>query len=189
MSTLEERVERAFREVVVGTPYCSISVKGLCGSADVSRKMFYKRFDGKGDVLRFIFDRDVVNPQLELCQLLSFEKMASFGPQMVQHMFKAVVEDGDFYRSVVHAPQGGQGAFAIAASDSLYEFYLVLLREFRYRGADPKPDYIARFFADAEARMMAKWLREDFLLTSEEASMLFSRMALPFWKSVVQMTK
>lgn len=189
MNSLETEVERAFRESVGEMPYCSLSVKGLCERAGVSRKMFYKRFGGKGDVLRFIFSRDVVDPQLELCRLLSFEKMGSFGPQMVQHMFRAVVNDGDFYRAVVQAPQGGQGAFAAVASDSLYGFYLVLLREYHYRGADPKPDYIARFFADAEARMMAKWLREDFRLTSEEASMLFSRMALPFWKSLVKASR
>ena len=189
MAALEENIEKAFRRAVVDTPYCSISVKGLCEKAGASRKMFYKRFDGKGDLLRHIFFRDVVNPQLELCQLLSFGKMGGFGAQMEQHMFKAVRDDGDFYRNVVNAPQGGEEAFAEAATSALREFDLELLREFGYRGADPKPDYIATFFAEAKARMMTKWIRDDYPLTSDEASTLYSRMTLPFWNNLVKMFK
>ncbi len=34
-------------------PYHKISVKELCGKADVSRQTFYQLFDGTGDVVRF----------------------------------------------------------------------------------------------------------------------------------------
>ena len=184
MGDVEKRIEQAYRASVAELPYPSISVVLLCKRAGVSRKMFYKCFKGKDDVLRSIFERDVVAPQAELCRIFTLEKMASFAPNMERHIFELVHRDGDFYRDVVRAAHGGEAAFVGAAAQSFAAFNRVVLDEYGYRGSDTERDYIASYFAEAKAHMLAKWVGEDYPLTPEEASGLYSRMALPFWEGM-----
>lgn len=177
-------VESALRDAVAEMPYCSISVKFLCEQAGVTRKAFYKRFGGKGDVLRAIFERDVVSPEVELIELLSFEKMRSRAERMEERMFQAVLDDGGFYRDLVCAPQGGRGAFMTAAVDALRDFNLMLLDKHDFKGDEWQFGYVASFYANAKARVILDWVESGFAVPSGEVSRLYSRMALPFWKSL-----
>ena len=182
MREIENEVERAYRELIAsGVPYTKISVLSICDRAGVTRKVFYKCFKGKDDVLRRAFDRDVVAPQVELCRILSFEKMAKFAPNMERHIFEAVHDDGAFYQAVVSAPQGGEEAFSRMAVAAFTKFNRIMLAEYGYAGTEVKIDYVAAYFAEAKARMLVKWIREGFPLSSEDAADLYSRMALPFW--------
>lgn len=184
MGATEDAIERAYRAAVASLPYCKISVKLLCERAQVSRKVFYKHFGGKTDVLKYVFTRDVVSPQVELCRLLSFEKMSEYACNMEERMFAAVYDDGSFYRNVVAAPQGGREAFASSVSASFRDFNQTLLDEFAFCGSDLEADYVAAYFADAKTQMMLKWVEEDFPLSAGEAGELYSRMALPFWRRI-----
>ena len=177
-------MEEAYRQSVVDTPYCSISVKSLCEKAGITRKAFYKRFGSKGDVLRAVFERDVIRPQIELIELLSFQKMRLRAPQMEQHMLQAVFDDGAFYRNVVTAPQGGREAFLKAASKAFYDFDKKMLDEFHYHADEWQAESTARFFAHGKAHYFLDWIEGDFSVSVDDASKLYSRMVLPFWSSL-----
>lgn len=184
MSDLLGEAERVYREAVAEMPYCSISVKMLCARAGVTRKAFYKTFGCKSDVLRAIFERDVVRPQVELIELLSFDKMRLRAPQMERHMFQAVRDDGAFYRDVVLSPQGGREAFLQAVGDVFRDFNESMLQEYGFKGEAWQRDFAASYFAEAKAYYFLKWIEGDFAERVEDVSALYSRMALPFWKSL-----
>ena len=85
------KIEAAFRAAVPTTPYSSISVTALCEQAGISRKLFYRRFRGKDDVLHQIFARDVTDPLEELCHLLPLDKSTGFAKGLERRMFAAVL--------------------------------------------------------------------------------------------------
>ena len=184
MSELFEAIEVSFRKAISNTSYRSISVKDLCEDANVSRKAFYNEFDGRTDVLRRIFDRDVVHPAVELCSLLSFERMSKYAKEMEKHMFEAVRNDGEFYRDVVLAPMGGEEAFLRATKQSFHEFNLFLLDEFGYSGDSHRTEAIASFFALGKAGYIVEWIKAGYDPSAEEASAVLSTMVLPFWRSL-----
>ena len=186
MTDLEERIEAAYRQSVASNPYSSLSVLSLCDQAGVSRKMFYRHFKGKNDVLRHIFDRDVVAPQVELCRILSFEKMSAFAPKMERHIFSAIYADRCFYHDVVTSPQGGEDAFKAMTRSAFLKFNLIMLHEYGFKDTPERTDYVASYFADGKASYLTKWIREEFPLTPDEASDLYSSMALPYWKNVLR---
>ena len=179
-----DEVERALRDAVTEMPYCSVSVKLLCERAGITRKAFYKRFGGKGDVLRAVFERDVVSPEVELIELMSFEKMRTRAEKMEERMFQSVRDDGEFYRALVAAPQGGRGAFMEAAVGSFYDFNLMLLEKTNFKGDPWQLGYVASFYANAKARVILDWIEGGFEVPVEDVSRLYSRMALPFWRSL-----
>ena len=186
MTLVERDIERVYRDAVVVQPYSSISVKGLCAQAGVTRKAFYRTYAGKDDVLRQVIDREVVAPQIELCRLLSFDKMAVHAPKMEHRIFEAVQADGVFFRQVALCPRGGERALFETFSGAFVKFNRIMLKEYGYRAPEVQVDYVASYFAEAKACMMVKWVREGFPLSPDEASSLYSRMALPFWKGITQ---
>lgn len=177
-------VERAYRDAVSATPYSSISVKHLCEEAGVTRKAFYKRFDGKSDVLRRVFERDVVQPAVELCRLLSFGRMSRLAPEMERHMLQAVLDDGAFYRDVVAAPQGGREAFMRVASASFHDFNQLMLGEYGYSGEPWQVECVSAYFANAKASFLVGWIEGGYCVPVGELGRLYVEMALPFWSSL-----
>ena len=184
VSSLMDGIEGAFRDAVLDMPYCSISVKLLCENAGVTRKAFYRRFGGKGDVLRAVFERDVVAPQAEVIELLSSSQAHLHSEKMEARMFRAVLDDGDFYRALVAAPRGGRGAFMVAAVSAFRDFNMMMLDKYGFKGEAWQPDYVASFYANAKARVILDWIESDFSVSVEDISGLYSRMALPFWNSL-----
>ena len=137
-------------------------------------------------MLRTVIERDVVRPQLELIEILSFDKMRSHALTMEQHMFQAIHDDGAFYRDVVNAEQGGREAFLRACNRVFKSFNRVMLEEYGFKGEPWQADYAARFFASAKAHYLLCWISDDFEVSVDEASKLYARMALPFWNSLSQ---
>ena len=182
MADLLDGIESALRGVVTDLPYCSISVKLLCERAGVTRKAFYKRFRGKHDVIRTIFARDVVNPELELMKNLSLAKMRQNVPQMERRMFQSVRGDGDFYGALVSAPRGGRYAFLNAARSVFRDFNEAIMREYGFGGEPWQFDYVATYFADAKSAYLLHWIESGFPIEVEKASEFYARMAQPFWR-------
>lgn len=165
-------------------PYSSISVKHLCEQANLSRKVFYRYYNGKLDVLTSIFRRDVLQPTLDLCELLSFEKIWPRAASTEQHMFQAVYDDREFYGNVARAPQGGEEAFLKAAGLVFAEWCRFVLQKQRYPERSWQTAYIVSFFSHAKAHYLLDWLLDDCTPSVEEAAGLFSDMALPFWRAL-----
>ena len=165
-------------------PYRSISVKLVCERAGLARKTFYRRFNGKSDVLFLIFDTEIVQPELELCRLLTFGKMNSHAPLMERHMFGAVAQDGAFYRALVSTSEGADAFFQVARR-AFADFNAEMLREAGFDGTPGRADLVADYFAGAKALFMQKWVSEGFAVSADDVADLYSRMALPFWRELV----
>ena len=186
MSTeeLEQEIESAYRLAVFEMPYRSVSVKGLCEQLGITRKVFYRRFNGKDDVLRWIFDRDIVNPQLELYSLLSYGKVSTLAPNLEQRMYEAVLADGDFYRAFIGQEQTGREVFLEVTSAAFRAFNRKLLEYSKFKGSAAEAEYVASFFAIGRASSLLEWICNGFDLLPEEMSAAYLRVVKPFWETV-----
>jgi len=183
---LEQAIESAYRSAVFEMPYRSVSVKGLCEQLGITRKVFYRRFDGKDDVFRWLFDRDVVNPQLELYGLLTYGKVSVLASNLEQRVYDAVFADGDFYRAFIGQEQTGREAFLEVTSAAFRAFNGKLLEYAEFKGSAAEAEYVASFFAIGRAFSLLQWICNGFDLQPEEMSAAYLRVVKPFWETVVR---
>ena len=184
MSAVEADIEKAFRELVGERRYRSITVKDICERADVSRKTFYSYFNDKDSLLERIIRRDMIKPMRDICSLLSNDEVLGLARSIYERMYKAVYDDGEFYRALLVPMRRTDFTFLYIASSALYDFHRDTLSRLSLSVATPRGDFIASYFAQAQAMMIDKWVCDGFQLTPSQIASLYEEVALPFWKKL-----
>lgn len=181
MSDVDEAVERSFRELVQERRYRSIRVTDICERACVSRKAFYANFDNKDDLVRRIFDRDVVRPIADIYALLRADEAWNFAPTVLERIYRPVGQDGAYYRSLVVPMRGNDDTFIRVATAAFYDLCRQLLESFSFEGTESEADVVAYTLAAGQAMSLEKWICDGYAPEPGVMASIDSAMLMPFW--------
>ena len=184
MNDVIQAIEQSFRDLLCEKQYRSVTVKDICERAHVSRKTFYSNFHDKEDIVAYIFKRDVIQPLSSINAVFSHEEAKELTPIIQRKIYQAIRDDGAYYRNLVVSSKGHDDTFVRVVTRAIYEFDREILRAIGFKGDDAHADYISYFYSSSQAMFMQKWIYDNFSLTVDELSRLYSSMTLEFWKTV-----
>ena len=188
MSDVVRAIEQSFRELLCDKRYKSITVKDICERAHVSRKTFYANFRDKEDIVSYIFKRDVVQPSRHINAVFTHEEAKGMTSTIQTKIYRSIYEDREYYRNLVVSMKGRDDTFIRVATNAIYEFDYEVLDRIGFKGDEQHADYISYFYASSQAMLMQKWIFDNFSLSVDELSRLYSSMTLEFWKTVADYT-
>ncbi len=186
MNDVVRAVEQSFRELLYDKRYKSITVKDICERACVSRKTFYANFHDKEDIVAYIFKRDVIQPLHHINAVFTVDEAKSMTPTIQTKIYQPIFDDREYYRNLVVSMKGHDDTFIRVATNAIYEFDREVLERIDFKGDEQHADYISYFYASSQAMLMQKWIYDNFVLSVEELSRLYTSMTLEFWKTVAE---
>ena len=184
MNDVVRAVEQSFRDLLCDKRYRSVAVKDICERAHVSRKTFYSNFRDKEDIVAYIFKRDVIQPLRQVNAVFTPDEAKDLTQMIQSKIYRAIYDDREYYRNLVVAMKGHDDTFIRVATNAIYEFDREVLDHVGFKGDDEHADYISYFYASSQAMLMQKWICDNYPLSVDELSRLYSSMTLEFWKTV-----
>lgn len=146
-------------------PYTEITVTMLSMRAGVSRQTFYKMFDGKDDVVRYVSRARCLGFEL---QMIEHEKMTL--KELAEYTFAFFDENIILVRQLItnqlHHLLQEQAQRALAD----------LLACFRCDGEQILDPSNCAFIAGGLCAMLVSWAREDGIITPEKHAERFARL-------------
>jgi AcrR family transcriptional regulator len=161
-----------------------MTVKDICERAHVSRKTFYANFRDKEDIVSYVFKRDVIQPLHHINAVFTLEEAKGMTATIQTKIYQPIYDDREYYRNLVVSMKGHDDTFIRVATSAIYEFDREVLERIGFKGEDQHADYISYFYASSQAMLMQKWIFDNFSLSVDELSRLYSSMTLEFWKTV-----
>lgn len=183
MDDVVQAIESSFRALLRDMRYRSVTVKEICERAHVSRKTFYANFRDKEDIVKHIFEHDVIQQIRKINDVFTRTERMGMTLTIQSKIYQAIYNDRVFWRDLVVSMKGRDDTFIRVVTDALYDYNLTTLTEIDKGGDAVKADYAAYFFASSQAMLMQKWICDDFPLAPEELSSLYSSMGLSYWKA------
>lgn len=184
MPDTAQLIEQGFRELIAQKHFRSVTVKEVCERAGVSRKTFYTHFLDKEAIAEGAFHRDVLQPVFDLGRLLDDNELEGLAQSVFGRMFRAVWDDGAYYRALVAPMRGNDFTFQTIATNGFHELYDRMLKRFGEADSSRNADYIVYYFAAAHAEFLQKWICEDYPVPPGQIAEVFVAVALPFWRSL-----
>lgn len=184
MSDVHSMVESSFRKLIKDKRFRSISVKEICEQAYVSRKTFYLNFNSKEDIITYVLRRDIVQPIADVFTMFKDDNAWQLALPVIERIYRAVYEDGEFYRNLVVPTRGKDEMFVRVATDVFYDLCYDLLAGFEFQGGKSEYDFVSYHFASGEAMMLEKWIYDGFDPAPEELARIHSSMILPYWSQL-----
>lgn len=184
MTETQERVISALKELVAEKPYAKITVHELCARADISRNTFYANFDDKEDVIRFVFETNVVQPIRDLNELLSNVDLEPLMNRINEQMYERLAADGEFFKRLIGPMHGHDDTFLRIVTQTIYRLNMALIPRITTLSKPWEIDYTAYFFASSQAMLMQKWVSDGMEVSPQELAGLYSSITRPFWISI-----
>ncbi|MGM9537644.1 MAG: TetR/AcrR family transcriptional regulator [Candidatus Onthomonas sp.] len=158
-----------FVELLRTRSFSQVQVSELCSRAEVPRKAFYRYFDSKEDIIRYLADGMV-----SVCAQVELEPNAPLGPEGREQcirFFRLCLEWTNELR--VLTSQECFGLFSNAFVTNVLERELGYTRS----NIDWKQKRLATIFSTAGyLNLLVYWTRHDFQETPEEMGGLLYRM-------------
>ena len=154
-----DTILQTFKELVIETPYASITISSISKRADVSRKTFYKYFESRDDVALEQLREDFVFPVQNIAVLLPLSEIKSSTRLMMERLYRAFFENRAFYRHLI-AGIGKQAFIDMFTRETgalTYQMYL------SNNVAEIEARYAADILTGANALSLIWWLDHDDL--------------------------
>lgn len=165
MTRSEERIEKAFFELLDGKSYAEISVIDICDRAGVARKTFYRHYDGKAGVVERKMNREFAAfAQTTTLRLTRALYAYWYAYLLADRAFAKCLTDADAREIVV------------TRIISLVE---IALENDNHNAVSLEPTtlkYYLRFFAVGLISIMQSWVEDDCKVKPEAMAALTERL-------------
>ncbi|MDD3340165.1 MAG: TetR/AcrR family transcriptional regulator [Lachnospiraceae bacterium] len=152
-----EWIREALIRLLADRPYAKITIKDICGEADLSRQTFYQIYESKDEIMAYHFE----------CLFLTFrEECADFKGisigEITAQFFAFFYEEKSFIKILIE----NNFTFYLV---NMFEQYLPRIDLFQERNEkEAYPDYTIAFFSGALTQILIHWFDKDFNLTIDE---------------------
>jgi len=175
-----DSIKQSFKALVVLRSYDRFTVSDVCQQAGVSRKTFYAHFQDKRAVVSRIFVDEALKPVEELHRLLHAEDLKSAPKLLTEHMYQSMYDDREYYTRLVG--RNADYTFVDIVTAEIAKMNHSLLAS--YNVTDTEREYMAYFFAAAQAMLMFKWIREGMRITPQQMAQYFIKWSVRSWIDV-----
>jgi AcrR family transcriptional regulator len=160
-------IKETFRRLVPTKPYEKITILEICKDANVSRKTFYRYFEGKEDIALALFQDDFVHPVTTLQSLLPLDEIKSSTQLMMQRLHRTFQVNMDYYAALIEGI-GKQAFVDLFIEHSGKTTYSMFIR----RGYDEvQSSYVADILNGAQALSLIWWLGHRDLSVKQMADL------------------
>lgn len=167
-------IMKTLREQVVQKPYSDLTVNELIDLSGVSRKTFYKYFDGKQGVLKEVILEDTVNSAARFMKTLYQEQLEANTAMAMEITFMTFYRYKDFYKAMFADRSRSSVRKLIVTAQ--YEFSKTLFFDEAVGDIQPvdalELDYACWFFASSLTNSLEWWIDHDFHPSSREMAAL-----------------
>ena len=160
-------IANAFKALLDKKRFSDITVCLICEQANISRKIFYKHFKDKFDLVYFIFKEDFKKDYYP--EEKNFSKLFSC---VIQYFY----DNKKLYKKL----------FSVTAQNSFSETFHSLLYQGLYTDRyllcfdnDDERDFAVNFFTDALTISIRGWITKDTPETAEEYLLKIKKMFIP----------
>ncbi|MDR3053276.1 MAG: TetR/AcrR family transcriptional regulator [Coriobacteriales bacterium] len=163
-----ECIETSFRALLLEVTYDQITVAQICERAAVSKKTFYKHFEGKHELLVAVLRNDLVMPVTNLREILPLDEIKSAPLLVMERMHQILYDNRQMYKSLINNP--GKAQMVELFTNATYNLNLEIYGNY---GLDPlECDYAAYFCAAASAMIQIRWLEQGCALDPKHMAKL-----------------
>ncbi|MDR1014954.1 MAG: TetR/AcrR family transcriptional regulator, partial [Coriobacteriales bacterium] len=122
----QDAIKEAFRGLVVQVPFAKITISGICGAANVSRRTFYRYFESKDDIIAALIQDDFVRPVETIAGLLPLDEIKSATRLMMERLHRTFFDNMEYYERLVSSigTQGFIDAFVKEEGELNRQMYL-----------------------------------------------------------------
>jgi AcrR family transcriptional regulator len=175
----ETAIIEAFRQLVITSPFDKITIQEICAEAKVSRKTFYAHYDDKHNILEQVIRLDIIKPLVDLRTMLPTGIIKSAPQLLTETIYRNILKNRSFYQQLLSSKRNGRGEeytrslFIRIVTSEISQINLAILHDTDWTAQEK--DYMAYFFASAQAMLIIKWVRDGMTLPPEQLAKIFNR--------------
>lgn len=156
----------------------SISVSAICKACKISRKTFYTYYKDKYDVLDTIFMKDIIIPIRRLMVSASETELSS--QSILEKMYRTFLVKKLFYLNAIKST--GQNSFYDLITERIQQMNCEILSP--TIKDEIERDYVAYFFASAQANLIRKWFSEDMNVPPKKMAEFYDSLAIKTFENL-----
>lgn len=167
-------IKANFKELLGKDAYGKITVDDICRAAFVSKKTFYKYFDGKLAIVDAVYRDDFVLPTEKIREHLPVDRIKSMPLLMLEQHYEKLYEQQNIYRNVLESC--GRDAYVdlhirntVESNAEIYACWGV---------SEDELDYIAYYITATGAMLDARWLEQGCEEPPIKMARLFKKWVL-----------
>ncbi len=160
----------SFERLVEAATYDEVTVEQVCRASNISRRTFYRYFDGKQAVLASILESDLIKPVHDIHELIDSDNLKSSSTIIYRRALGRVFEKRGFYRKVFTREHPELMAVYI-------DMVVAVNRESKGLAdlSRQEADFAAYVIAVSSTYAMARWLEQDCAMPIDEQTRLCLR--------------
>jgi len=180
MTATDDVIKSSLKQLLLEQPLSKITVADICERAGISRKTFYAHFVDKRDIITRIFSDDIIQPITEVRSLLPLATLKSAPMLVTEQMYQNFYANREYYEQLV--TPDAQYDFVDMVASEITKLNMTVLRDIDLPSSER--EYMAYFFAAAQAMLLAKWIREKMRVPPQQLSRLFTKWTIHPWREV-----
>lgn len=160
MRNIKEEINAYFKQYLMHHSIESLKITDLCKDLSISRKTFYMYYHDKYDILEDIFVVTIIDP---LRKLLDYN-ISVYEVEKV--LYQNFLNNKDFYSKALK--YNGQNSLLSILVKHIKLINDEIVKSFPCSDIDK--EYIAYFYASAQAMLLLKWIDEGMIVSPERVA-------------------
>lgn len=160
---INKALAKSLKELTVHRPFDKITVREIADGAGVIRATFYRHFQDKYDLLRWIVQTEILDP----VHILMVNEMYR---EAIRLIFLNLLHDREFYQHA--ARMEGQNSFSEISRESIYRFlyglFTAQIGNRRQEHIWMTPEYLASYYAESMNFVVMRWIETGMKASPDE---------------------
>lgn len=160
---IDQALAQSLKKLTVRRPFDKITVREIAEGAGVIRATFYRHFQDKYDLLRWIVQTEILDP----VHILMVNEMYR---EAIRLIFLNLLHDREFYQHA--ARMEGQNSFSEISRESIYRFlyglFTAQIGNRRQEHIWMTPEYLASYYAESMNFVVMRWIETGMKASPDE---------------------
>ena len=180
MNDTPDLVFQSFIKLLEAHTYKEVSISALCKAAGISRRTFYRWYNGIEDLVVALVRKDFIDPVRQTRSVLPLDEIKSSTLLMTERGINTVNENKVLYQKLLD-----YNGYKSLAETIIDETYLLSLEIFAsYIENVTELEYAAYEISAAHAMVLDRWLRGQFNVTPKQLARFTTDWLYAHFKSL-----
>ena len=175
-----DKIREGFRALLQTTPYDKITINHILKISDVSRKTFYKYFEGKPDLVAALYVKDVIEPIRAIRDNLTLEEIKSAPLLLTERGYQTLYDNRDIYTNLVK--NFGETEMVRLMITHTCELNKSIYENYDFLGDDL--DFVSYILATTKPMIFLYWMNEGFQKSPKKMAKLHNDWTMARWREI-----